>query len=243
MGNLIISDNPDFYEFMRLSLFSRYVKYSFLVNQMPLQITPQLYIYDDDDIPTLSRTVNRNFYLHRLDFNLFNVLSVGIMEGVIVGNSPLEIRYLNPLMIFHSFYSWNNYDNWLENDQRRHINGSIFSTEVNWNIIRSLAFYGQFVLTDYATPGELGQRAEQPPNGLGFLAGLQYSHSFSSWASHSFFEFTYTYPYLYMNPSPFASFIQMRNLSDSHRVHYSFIGIPGICLSSPWDQLSSGMIH
>ena len=226
IGNFAISDNPDFYEFMRLSLFARNFKYSFLVSQMPLEIRPQLYVYRDDDIPTLSRTTNRNFYLHRIDFNLFDALSIGIMECVIVGNSPLEIRYLNPLMVFHSFYSWNHYDRWLENEGGRHVNGSIFSLEANWNIVRSLALYGQFVLTEFATPGELDQRALQPPNGLGFMAGLKHSHSFNSWASSSFFEATYTYPFLYMNPSPFASFIHMRNLSDSQRMHYSFIGYP-----------------
>ena len=227
MGNLAISDNPDYYDFMRLSLFSQNIKYSFLVNQMPLNIKPPLYeIPPENRDDYLLRSMNRYFYLHRLDFKLFDVLSIGIMEGVMVGNSPLEIRFLNPLMIFHSLYSWNHYDEWFDDKDHRSVIGSIFSLEINWNIIRSLAFYGQFVLNEFATPGEISQRTDQPPNALGFLAGIQYSHSFNTWASTSFFEFTYTYPYLYLNPSPFASFISMRNLSDSHRVHYSFIGYP-----------------
>ena len=231
MGNLAISDNPDYYEFMRLSLFSRYVKYSLLVNQMPLDVKNLWPVenrhleFNQDE--TLMRSMNRHFYLHRLDFNLFDVLSIGLMEGVMVGNSPLEIRFLNPVMIFHSLYSWNHYDEWFDDDDaHRSVIGSLLSIEVNWNILPSLAVYGQFALNEYATAREAKNVPNQPPNGLGFLAGLQYSHSFDTWASVSFFEFTYTYPYLYLNPSPFASYIHMRYLSDTTRTHYTFIGYP-----------------
>jgi hypothetical protein len=212
MGNMVISDIPDFYDFIRFSLFSANFKYSLLVNQMQLKITPELSSMSIEE-QNLIHTTNRYFYLHRIDINLFDALSIGIMEGVMVGNSPLELRFLSPLMVFHSRSSWDHYDSWLVNENRS-MAGSIFSTEVNWSIIPSLSLYGQFVMNEWAL------------NGLGFLAGLQYSHSFNFWALTSFFEFTYTQPYLYMNPSPFASFIHMRYLSDSNRLFYSFIGYP-----------------
>jgi hypothetical protein len=149
------------------------------------------------------------------------------MEGLMAGNSALEIRYLNPLMIFHSLYSSWDYDHWLlagDGD----FNGSLFSLELNWNIVKALAVYGQFVMTEYSTPYEMkGWPAIQPPNGLGYLFGIEYVHSFNVWRSLFFGEFIYTDPYLYMNSSPFSSFIWMRRLSlDPSRVRYNYTGYP-----------------
>ena len=149
MGNMVISDNPDYYEFFRLSFFSENFKYSMLVNQMPMDIRKL-----DSTTPLtsdmLDRTMHRYYYLHRLDFNFRNILSFALMEGVMVGNSPLEIRFLNPLIVFHSLFSWENYDYWIK-DGRRSLIGSLLSLEANWNIIPSLSLYSQFVMTEFAT--------------------------------------------------------------------------------------------
>ena len=42
-GNLSVSENPAFYEFARLSFFSKNFKYSIMINQMPLEITKEIY--------------------------------------------------------------------------------------------------------------------------------------------------------------------------------------------------------
>jgi hypothetical protein len=226
-GNLAISDNPSFYEFARLSFFTDFFKYSVLVSQMPLDIRG---IYDCSD-PTISPkdTMQRYLYLHRIDFSLFDILTIGLTEGVIVGNSALEIRYLNPLMIFHSLFSFWDYQGWDGGANAPpgtgDMNGSLLSIEVNWNIMKSLAMYGQFVMNQYATPYEIERWGNPMPNGLGYLAGLRYSNSIGEWGSTFFLEFVYTDPYLYFNPSPFASHIHMRQLGISPgRFMYSFYG-------------------
>jgi hypothetical protein len=58
LGNLAVSDNPDYYDFARLSLFSRIFKYSFLISQIPLEINDDLYILKDET--SLWRTMNRH---------------------------------------------------------------------------------------------------------------------------------------------------------------------------------------
>ena len=224
MGNLAISDNPAFYDFMRISLFSRVFKYSSLVAHMPMDITDSLYEIQNPN--SLRKSMNRYFYMHRFDINIANRLSIGLMEGLIVGNAPVGIRYLNPMIFFHSFYSADDYDYWAEFEHTVHskINGSILSLELNWHIMRSLAVYGQFVMNQIALPTEVGL---QPPDGFGYMAGIQYSHSFNTWASVFFFEFTSTMPYLYISSSPFASFIHMRHDSTSPDAqYYSFTGYP-----------------
>jgi len=231
MGNLSISDNPDFYDFMRFSFFTRFFRYTSLVVQMPLDIRhvlcdsvfndsaePPNHIPPGSSVPPnhLSRTMNRYFYLHRLDIMLFNSLTIGISEGLLVGDSPLELRFLNPMAVFHQMRPWVQYNRWGNRDRYNRgkdgdMLGPFFSVEANWNIINSLSVYGQFTMTQYETSGEVEHLYPYPsPDGMGFLFGVQYSHSFANWASMFFFEFIHTSPFLYMHPSPFASFIHMR---------------------------------
>ena len=212
---------------MRVSLFSEFLKYTLLVNQMPLRgvekiISPETLGIIGDDY--LKGTTQRYFYVHRLDFMFFNRLSIGFTEGIMVGNSALELRYLNPLMIFHSMSSWFDYDDWGPGAMDS-LNGSFFSIELNWNIFKSLAFYGQFAMNEVALPGETNDRPLQPPNGLGYMAGLQYSYSFENWGAVFFFEFIQTDPYFYLNPSPFASLIQMIGMNATYDQFY-YIGYP-----------------
>jgi len=223
-GSLTFSDNASLFDFARLSIFAPYVKYSLIINQLPLNLNENLFSnppIDEDWDSYLTRTTERYFYLHRIDISLFNRVNIGVMEGVMVGNSSIEIRYLNPLIIFHSLYSWHSYDNWIPEDideSGRHMTGSFFSFEFNWNIIKSLAVYGQFVMNEISFFGDGGE-AEPPPNALGYIAGLHFTHSFNKWGSIFFIEFIYTDPYLYILSSPFASFIQQD-------WDFKFIGYP-----------------
>jgi len=227
-GNLAIMDNPDYHDFMRLSFFSKYFKYSFLVSNLPLELSDEIMLpHDDFEKDYLKRTTQRYLYLHRIDISFFNKVSLGLMEGALVGNSSLELRFLNPMSVYHSFFSWWNYDEW-QNDKYDSMVGSLFSVEVNWNILDSLAFYGQFIMNDFATEHELSISPEgQPPNALGYMAGLRYTHSFNSWGSLFYIEFFYTDPYLHIVASPFASYIHMRYLAwTKERYDYNYMGYP-----------------
>ena len=230
MANLALSDNPQFYDFARLSFFSDIFKYSVFVSQMPMDIRG---IYDTTGINenALVHTTQRYFYMHRFDFLFLKKLSFTITEGVMVGDSALELRYLNPMMVFHSLYSWNNYPQWegssdYPDDGTGDMNGSLLSLELNYSIIKSLSVYGQFVMNQFATSYKIDRWGTQP-NGLGYLAGARYSGSFNGWGSTFFFEFIYTDPYLYLNPSPFASLINMRYLSGGiSSLQYTYLGYP-----------------
>ncbi|MCL2184461.1 MAG: hypothetical protein FWB86_01215 [Treponema sp.] len=229
-GNLSISDNPPFYEFMRVSFFSDYLKYSLTVNQNPLRVNKALYPNVDDNDERMRMTTQRHFYLHRVDFNIFNILSVGISEGVMAGNSALELRYLNPLMIIHNAMTWRDYDIWAGFDDG-HMNGHFFTAEINWNIIKSLSAYGQFSMTQLAVGPEYG-REDEYPNAIGLMFGLQYSRSIKSWGSIFYLEWILTSPFLYINQSPFASLIYMHShLFVSEKMYYYYFSYPRDTLS------------
>ena len=228
-GNFIYSNETALYNFARISFFTRNFKYSSIINQMPLRVNSEYVTFPDDEHEytledvTFTETTLRYFYIHRIDFTIKEKVSIGIMEGMMIGNSPIELRYLNPITMFHSFFAWNDYPKWLvgTDKSRGDLVGSFLSIEVNWNIIKSLAFYGQFVLNEATLPIELINNPQAPPDAIGYMAGLQYSHSFKNWGSFFFLEFIYTTPYLSILSSPFASIIQMHRNGG-----FDYIGYP-----------------
>ena len=229
-GGLVFSDNSQYFDYARLSFFSSTFKYSFIVNQLPLTLNEHLfpevnhsaYPTDWNKPGNLTRSMHRYYYLHRFDITFFDKISLAIMEGVLVGNSPLEIRFLSPMIVFHSLFSWEYYDNWAAPPYfSRSLIGSILSFEINWNIINSLSVYGQLVINEFATPGELESNPNQPPNSFGYLAGVQHSRSFNNWGALFYIEFIYTDPYFSMSESPFGSFIQEDRFNQ-----YYYLGYP-----------------
>ena len=232
-GSLTFSDNSQYFDFARFSVFSSVFKYSFIVNQMPLTLSRDLFYPDNEIISSWwdnpanrKRSIHRYYYLQRIDFTLFNRLSIGIMEGIMVGNSPLQLRYLNPLRVFHSLFAWEDYGSWYPPPSHQDwrpgdMIGSLLSLEVNWNIFGNLAFYGQFVMNEFASPGERRSDPNQPPNALGYMAGFQFARSFNSWTSIFFLEFIYTDPYLSILSSPFGSFIQQNRFGQFYYIGFT----------------------
>ncbi|MDR1072868.1 MAG: capsule assembly Wzi family protein [Treponema sp.] len=224
-GNMAVSDTPDYYDMARFSVFSSAIKYSLMVTQMPLAIEQ---IMDAEEIQktALASTTQRHLYVHRLDVRLFKRVSLGLTEGIMVGNAPLELRFLNPLAIFHSFAAWRDYDTWSEGE-RSDMAGSLFSLDASWAILPSLAAYGQFAMNEWSTPYELEHWPEsQAPNATGFLVGLEYTRDLVGWGASFYAEYMYADPYLYILSTPFASYIWMRRISDSEPLRYRWIGHP-----------------
>jgi hypothetical protein len=226
-GNLAVSDTPDYYDFARLSLFNPVLKYSFLVSQMPMNAEefsdPERYAaeYREEDIVD---TTNRYFYFHRFDLRFFKKFSLGISEGAMVA-SPLELRYLNPITIYHSFYAWRDYPEW--GNSGGYMAGSIFSVDFEWALHPGWALYGQMVMTEFSTQYELDNFPDQqPPQGLGFLLGLDYALAVRNWRVSLYGEVVYTDPFLYILSSPFNSMVWMRRSSDlgNKDLRYSWIG-------------------
>ncbi|MDR2701616.1 MAG: capsule assembly Wzi family protein [Spirochaetaceae bacterium] len=235
-GNLAVSDNPDYYDFARLSFFSRMFKYSVLVSQMPLAVIgqdgkslvedPDILIKDtsEPDSKYLTETMNRYFYLHRFDIKPSNKFSIGLSEGVMIGNAPLELRYLNPVMVFHSFFAWKDYPKW--GNAEGDMIGSLLSLDVEWAFIPGWALYGQMVMNEFSTPYERNIAADLPPSGMGYLLGAEYVFDRSGWSLSCFAELVYTDPFLYTLSSPFGSMIWMRRSSDmgNKDLRYAWFG-------------------
>jgi hypothetical protein len=222
-GNLLLSDTPDYYDFARLSLFSRSFKYSAMVIQNPLILSPPYYEGESD----LEKSMQRYVYIHRIDFKIGDTFAASLTEGLSVGNAPLELRYLNPLMIMHNFMSGDDYDEW-NSVSYNEMGSSIFSVEVNWTPRPALSFYAQMVIDEVTTPWEVASNAKnKAPSGMGYLAGIEYSHAFGAWGAQFYGEAAYTDPYLYVDNSPFAAFVWARRMNrKSMDFRYRWMGHP-----------------
>ncbi len=235
-GNLAISDDPDYHDFARLSLFSPNFKYSLLVSQLPLSVNDLCadgygpFAGGAGTDPALDSTTQRYLYYHRWDVRLFGRVSVGLGEGALVGNSAPELRFLNPLTIYHSFFAWEDYDAWKsESGAEGDMVGSLMNLEFEWAVFPSFALYGQAVMNQFATSYEKEKWPEDgSPNGLGFLAGAEYATDFSGTSASFALEAVYADPYLYTLSSPFSSYIWMRRLSElsDKDPRYAWIGHP-----------------
>jgi hypothetical protein len=224
-GNLLLSNTPDYHDFARLSFFIKQFKYSALVIHNPFFLSEKFYSdpkLDDDEV-----YLQRYIYIHRVDFSLFNKISIGITEGLSVGNAPLEIRYLNPLMVLHNFMSGNDYKPLLDSTDNE-TNSSIFSLEFNWTPAPAFSFYAQLVLDEFTTPWEVkSDAANKTPQGIGYLAGAEYSHAFGSWGALFYVEAAYLDPYIYVDNSPWAAFVWSRRMNrKSMEFRYRWIGHP-----------------
>jgi hypothetical protein len=226
IGNLLLSNTPDFYDFARLSLFSRHFKYSTMVIQNPLDLSPGYYdprgLADD----VTKESVQRYIYIHRLDFKIFNKIAIGITEGMSAGDTPLEVRYLNPLLIMHNLWSGDDYDEW--DASYNEMNSSIFSVDVNWTPVPAFSFHAQIVIDEFTLPWEVaGESGNMSPRGMGYLAGVEYSRAIGVWGAQFYGEAAYTDPYLYVDNSPFAAFVLMRRVNrGSIKSRYRWMGHP-----------------
>ena len=182
LGSIILSDTMKDVTYAALSAYSPVFEYGSRILQLD---------------------VNKYFYLHTLEGRFFKRVSLAFIEGVMV-NAPLELRFLNPLMVFHNLGAWNDYDEYkgeemdtaLPEDARV---GSFFAMKLEVQAFKYTRLYGIWALNELQTPEE---RAREPyalrPNSFGFQAGAESALPLRSGLLTFGVEGVYTYPFLYV---------------------------------------------
>ena len=205
-GSIIISEYLERTVYAQASVYSPAIKY-----------TAQVLQYG----------VNKYQYMHYLQVRPFRTLSVSVAEGVMV-NAPLELRFLNPFTIFHSYESYKTYSDynkdldhqpngaslgelWDKNpdgsdkydrtyDPNNHSRiGSFFGAKIEFQPVRYLRLYGLVALDVFDLPMKKDNWMDTLfPDAVGFQAGIDVS-----FPSHGgYWEFglegVYTFPYLYV---------------------------------------------
>jgi hypothetical protein len=151
-GNLMLSDNLDWYDALRFTTYWKAFK-----------LTAAYVSLENWDSASAASSNVKAFLGHRLEFRFLDRITIAVLEGMMLETPSLELRYLNPLMVFHGY---------MENDRRTNIN---LGLEIEANPWRWVTLYGQLcgdqiqsAYEEYRYPG-----ADASPSAWGFLAGAK----------------------------------------------------------------------
>jgi len=187
-GSIIVSEYLERTVYAQASVYSPSFKY-----------TAQVLQYE----------VNKYHYMHYIQIRPHRKFSISLAEGVMV-NAPLELRFLNPFTIFHSYESYKTYSNYNDdlgnggNEQIEDYNGhsrigSYFGVKLEFQPVRYMRLYGLFVMDVLNLPMKKTHWMEGLyPDAIGFQAGAEISFPVNGGYWEFGLEGVYTYPYLYI---------------------------------------------
>ncbi len=188
-GSMVLSDSFDRPDWASLSFHSP----AFRLYLLPVELAP-----------------NRYTYFHGLSLRPFRNLSIDLSEAASV-NAPLDLRYLNPAMIYH------NYAGWRDRAAYGTVNtspvGTQFGASVEWVPIPGVKVYGQYAMNQFQTTYELSEyssTASYIPNSLGGLLGAEWilPDGTGFWVVSA--EGSYANPWLYVLENGAISYVWAR---------------------------------
>ena len=187
-GNLVVDDNFDYQELMKVSFIGDWITYNIMITQFDTQSGIDYFDTSHFSGMFQSRVV------HRLEFNIWKKLKVSVDMGTLFyTSSSFDFRWLTPFMIIHNYYNYSESPILYQYDEANNING--FSFE--WSIGNGWKVGGQFVLDQFQT---FFEDQDSLPSAYGLLANVSWSSNVDSSLITAWSEFVYTNPYLYLNP-------------------------------------------
>ncbi len=150
-GSMVFSDSYDRPDWAYLAFHAPAVRLSL----MPVELAPDRY-----------------FYFHGLALKPLKNLSISLTEAASV-NAPMDLRYLNPTMIYHNYAGWKDGDAYGTDGSPV---GTQFGAQIEWVPVAGLKLYGQYAMNQFQTGYELSEytdTASYIPNSLGGLAGAE----------------------------------------------------------------------
>lgn len=216
LGSVFLSDHFESDAYAQLSFYSPNIRYA---------------------SSTIQLEVNKYFYLHRLELKPIKQLQFGILEGVLV-NAPFELRYLNPLTIFHSYAAWRSYEGYNQGQKDGDDNdyngfsrvGSYFGLTFDANPWKYMRVYGLFAMNQFQTQyeRETFPASATIPDSIGFQTGIQGYIPVKNGYLSGGIEFLYTNPWLYINDDAGWSFFRTRydNIKNPDTPINSWLGSP-----------------
>jgi hypothetical protein len=203
LGSIVLSDYMKDLTYVALSAYTPVFEYGARVLQLD---------------------VNKYFYIHTMEARFFKKVSIKFTEGVLV-NAPLELRFLNPLMAFHSFFAWGDYGDYAgekldmedafgqENINRSDLRvASFFALKLDLQLFRHTRIYGIWALNELQTPDEKKKEPEAlRPDSFAVQAGAEFAFPISQAVLTFGMEAVYTYPFVYISRDKRWSFYKPMN--------------------------------
>lgn len=167
-------------------------------------------------------------YLHNFNLKLFPNLKISFTEGCL-RNGGFELRFLNPTMILHSFYSASTYsrDSNSSYDLGNHY-CSYMGITIDFTPIKNLRLYALWAQTELQTKDELKYfSGKLLPDGFGLQIGADFLIPQKNQRFYLLnIESLYTSPFLYLKQSPEWSMVRIRNDKKHSKDVISWLGTP-----------------
>lgn len=162
-GNMLLSDNADYYDFLSVSTWWEAFNFSLLYAVMDpyREVNPEELPKDFDDPSIRHDSGYKAFLAHRFVVRPFPILSLSLTESIVMLSTPPELlKELNPLMVYHNWHSPNSMN-------------SMMAVEFNLTPVPFLSLYGQLGLDEFETPVEDAGGAQYRPTAIGWLLGVE----------------------------------------------------------------------
>lgn len=151
------------------------------------------------DVVEISK--NKYMYLHHIEARpYFNWIRLSCIEGMLI-QEPFELRFLNPLMIMHSFGAWDEYKTDDENfyyDGEAHV-AAYMGIQVEITPVKNLRIYFLYSQNEIQSEAEQGSAGGKAmPDSLGGQLGFELTVPKGNGWWTGGFEGVYTTPFLYV---------------------------------------------
>ncbi|RKX73737.1 MAG: hypothetical protein DRP87_18335 [Spirochaetes bacterium] len=210
-GKLTLSDEPHYLDFIRFTTWWKYFKYSGgMVYLQPWLTGEEVKRRDAEGIKDFSKY----FFFHRFDINLLERINLSVTEGFMWGGKYPDLRFLNPLMVFHNFYEWE-------------YASSLLSAEVVFNPWKYLNIYAQTIWNQIQSQYEKERYgATHIPRAMGWMAGIEGRVPLFNGYLLTGIEFVHTDPWLYIRENPLTSYHWRRRLLSNLKGAKPIITLP-----------------
>lgn len=175
---------------------------------------------------------NKYMYLHSIETKpFFDFIRINVVEGTLI-QQPFELRFLNPLMIMHSFSAWEDYSDFME---KRIYGESHVAAYMGFQVeaipVKNMRLYLLYAQNEIQSELEKSSfNGNAMPDSLGGQLGMELTipdNRHNGWWIGTL-EGIYTTPYLYLKQGKDWSLYSERyNMqSDSDYPICSWIGTP-----------------
>lgn len=186
-GNLAVGGNQLYDNYMQYSLFYPKVKYNFLTIFYPHEsnIDKANSLGQNDDVKGL-----KLFMMHKIEGRFFkDRLTAALGEAILYQSvsNTFDVRYLNPVGVFHNYYIRGNANSFLNLD-------------LDFAVLPGLNIYTQILVDELAAVGEPSAKSDEPwrPSKMGYLLGTKYAYELPKGLLTVCAEGVYADPCLYL---------------------------------------------
>lgn len=229
-GNLYISDNGAWHDSLQFSTFWQRFKFSWAWVNLDGKLIDEerefvdsgggwdtdgdgeIDAYGDDPgggavfiavyRPDLER---KSLIAQRFELRLWERLGLAYTEGIILGRTDPELRYLNPLFHYHSLYT-----------NTQNVGNVHRSFEFDVAIARGVSFYAILAADQWSSPLEPNTDVTEEPNAVAYLAGIDLRRPLAEGYLAATFEGVYATPWMYIHNHPLTSITQRRLIMAQH---------------------------